>query len=56
MERRRIGVIVFAIVAISSGAAATQFDLVTDSTMLIALAIGMIAMGIDAYQQRTFAD
>lgn len=50
MGRRQIGVIVLAIAAIFGGAAAAQFDLVTDSTMLVVLAIGMIAMGISAYQ------
>lgn len=56
MDRRKIGVLIFALVALTGGVVAAQFDLVSDSTMLVGLAIGMGAMGVGAYQQRTTTD
>lgn len=56
MDRRKIGVLIFALVALTGGVVAAQFDLVTDSTMLVGLAIGMGAMGVGAYQQRATSD
>lgn len=56
MDRRSIGIVIFSIVAIISGVVAAQFNLVTDSAMLVGLAIGIVAMGIGAYKQRATTD
>lgn len=56
MDRRNFGVAIFVLLTITSGAVAAQFDLVTDSAMLVVLAIGIATMGISANKQRTTTD